>query len=96
MPRITNLEISESLEELQTSLKEQTAIYLSERIQALILIKMGKVDNIRDIESFLGRHYSTIARWIRAYEQKGLGGILEYKRGYRIWRKTPSSKISEF
>ena len=81
MPRIASLEIAESLEELQQSLRGQTATYLSERIQALILIKTGKVDKLKDLEYFLGRDYSTIARWIRVYEEKGLTGILDYKRG---------------
>ena len=80
MPKITDLEIAESLQELQNSLKNQTP-HITERIQALILIKRGRVSNLKEIEDFIGRDYSTIARWLRAYNKKGLPGILEYKRG---------------
>ena len=80
MPRIANLEITESLQELQTFLKKQTASRFTERIQALILIKTGRVQKIQELEIFLGRDYSTIARWIRAYDRKGLKGVLEDKR----------------
>ncbi len=81
MPRITNLEISESLKELQTAMRQENAPYRLERIQALILIKERKVNKIKDIESFIGKDYSTIARWIRVYHQQGLTGILKYRRG---------------
>ncbi len=54
-----------------------------ERIQALILIKERKVNNLKDIESFIGKDYSTIARWIRVYHKQGLTGILKYRRGVR-------------
>ena len=83
MPRITSLEISESLKELQTAMRQENAPYLLERIQALILIKQGKVNNLKDIESFIGKDYSTIARWIRVYHKQGLTGILKYRRGVR-------------
>ena len=87
MPRINKLQISESLQELQAFLRQQTVPHSAERIQALILIKTGKVNKLEDVGTFLGRDTSTIARWFQSYRKNGLTGILEYKRGKKVAKK---------
>lgn len=77
MTGVLKLNISESIEELEQLLAQQTTVMGRERIQALYLLKAGKVRTMTGVAEALGRDISTIFRWFQRYRSWGLEGLLK-------------------
>jgi len=80
MPRQLKLEISESLEYLEKSLRYARSAQQKERLQALWWLKSGQVTQHQQLAERLGRNPSTITRWLQQYRKGGLSALLEVKQ----------------
>jgi putative transposase len=83
MSRVPSCEIAESPEELITFLAAQNTTSGVERLLALYLLKVGKVNTLRDLASVLGKDYTTLFRWLRKYRANGVAGMLTLSQGCR-------------
>lgn len=80
MSRPFQIEISESLEELEKALRYARTASSKERLQMLYWLKSGQVSSRRILAQRLGRDQATITRWVRKYKNEGTKGLLEVKR----------------
>jgi transposase len=51
-----------------------------EKVQALYWLKTKTVDSVSAIAVYLGRHGTTVQRWLASYRQGGLEELLTEKR----------------
>lgn len=72
MAGVFELEITETVDELKTLLKEQTTVFGKERVQALYWLKLGRVETIQQLAIDIGRDRTTLQRWLRQYRQGGM------------------------
>lgn len=68
--------IHESLEDLQTRLRQCRDGRLKWRLQLLILIKQEGVSSRQEAAQRLAQHRNTIGQWLSRYESEGLDGLL--------------------
>jgi len=80
MTRLLQIEISESIEELEKALKYATSGSTKERLQMLYLLKSSQVSSRQVLAKLLGRDKATITRWLRKYKNGGRSGLLEVKQ----------------
>lgn len=73
------LEIAESVEYLEKSMKQARSASQKERLQMLWWVKSGQVSEHQDLATRLGRNPSTITRWLQRYRRDGLRALLEVK-----------------
>ena len=64
-------------EELKESLRKQKDARLKERVQALYLLKMEQVIELKELARIVGRDPSTLYRWFDRYKVGGLASLLE-------------------
>lgn len=79
MARRLKLEITETAEYLQKSLKQAKSGVHKERLQMLWWLKTGLVSEHQALSQMLGRSSATITRWLSGYRQGGLSKLLEVK-----------------
>jgi len=79
MSRPFQVEISESQEELEKSLKYATSASSKERLQMLYWLKTSQVSSRQALAERLGRDKATITRWLRKYKDGGGSSLLEVK-----------------
>ncbi len=61
-------------------MRKQKTASSRERIQALYLLKMGQVNTIQNVAVVVGRVVVTVHRWLKAYTQSGITGLLSTKK----------------
>jgi len=76
MSGIIKIEILESKSELVELLKQEENQEVKERIQALYWLKTKQVESTGAIASLVGRHRTTISRWLSRYRQGGMKSLL--------------------
>ena len=76
MARRLVLEIAESAEYLEKSLKQAKSAAQKERLQMLWWLKTGQVQEHQQLSERLGRAPSSITRWLNKYRQGGLSELL--------------------
>lgn len=79
MARRLVLEIQETAEYLEKSLKQAKTGSQKERLQMLWWLKTGQVRQHQELSDRLGRSPATITRWLKQYRTGGLAGLLEVK-----------------
>lgn len=79
MSRPFHLEISESLEFLEQSLRHARSARQTEKLQMLWWIKSGQVTQHQALGQRLNRNGSTISRWLQQYRNGGLKTLLAQK-----------------
>jgi transposase len=77
MSGLTHIEIQESAEELETLIRQQNNARLKERLQALYMIKNQGI-SVCAIAKILGKHRSTLQRWLADYRETGIETMLEF------------------
>ncbi|MBE9002343.1 transposase [Nostoc sp. LEGE 12447] len=77
MAGVTHIDIQESVEELEALVRQQNNVRLKERLQALYLIKNQGI-SVSAIAKILGKHRSTVQRWLADYRETGIGTMLEF------------------
>lgn len=80
MARQLEIEITESAEYLEKTLKQARSASHKERLQMLWWFKIGQVRSHHELARRLARDPSTITRWLQKYRQQGLSGLLEIKK----------------
>lgn len=73
------LDITETAEYLEKSLKQAKSAAQKERLQMLWWLKTGQVSEHQELSRRLGRAPATITRWLFKYRQGGLPQLLEVK-----------------
>ncbi|MBW4562285.1 MAG: helix-turn-helix domain-containing protein [Mojavia pulchra JT2-VF2] len=79
MARYLKLEITETAEYLEKSLKNAKSASEKERLQMLWWLKTGQVNQHHKLSQLLGRSPASITRWLQQYRQGGLAKLLEVK-----------------
>lgn len=77
MAGVTHIDIQESVEELELLIREQSNPRLKERLQALYMIKNQGI-SVCAIAKILGKHRSTVQRWLADYRESGVERVLEF------------------
>ncbi len=70
------IEIKESTTELLEKLKEARNQEVKERIQSLYWLKTQQVESTSQIAHLIGKHRTTVSRWLSTYRKRGLEGLL--------------------
>lgn len=79
MARRLVIEIAESAEYLEKSLKQAKSGKQKERLQMLWWLKTGQVSEHQELSHRLGRSPASITRWLSQYRSGGLAQLLEVK-----------------
>ena len=79
MARPLRIEIHESIEYLERSLRNARTASQTEKLQMLWWLKSGQVTQHQQLSRRLGRDGSTISRWLQKYRQGGLSELLAQK-----------------
>lgn len=91
MVGVIKIEIAESAQELKRQLNLSQNSEVKERIQVLYWLKTNQLKSTGAIASLIGKHRTTVSRWLTKYRQGGLKGLLEIKKSPgRIPKITPS------
>jgi transposase len=80
MSRPFVLEIAESAEFLEKSLKQSKSGAHKERLQMLWWVKTGQIRYRQELSQRLSRSPATLTRWLKMYRERGLAGLLEEKK----------------
>ncbi|MBE9114883.1 hypothetical protein IQ249_03130 [Lusitaniella coriacea LEGE 07157] len=70
------LNITETSQDLQLLLSQQSQPYLRDKIVALYLLKLGKVKSFSDLAKTIGYDTNIIKHWLQIYSTQGLQGFL--------------------
>ncbi|NEQ24532.1 MAG: hypothetical protein F6K28_36585 [Microcoleus sp. SIO2G3] len=79
MARRLVLEIAQSVEYLEKSLKQAKSAAQKERLQMLWWLKTGQVSQHQHLSERLGRSPASMTRWLQKYRQGGLAELLAIK-----------------
>jgi transposase len=91
MAGVIKIEIAESAPELKKQLNLSQNSEVKERIQVLYWLKTNQVKSTGAIASLIGKHRTTVSRWLSKYRKGGLKGLLEVKKSPgRVPKITPS------
>lgn len=77
MSGVPHIEIHESAEELKDLMHQQRQADDRERIQALYLLKSGPCQQVQQVAKVIGRHRSTVHRWLDFYRTGGVNRLLD-------------------
>ena len=80
MARPFVLEISETAEYLENSLKQAQRGNHKERLLMLWWVKTGQVSQRQELHERLDRSPATVTRWLATYRQGGLSALLTVKK----------------
>lgn len=76
MGKKAQLEIKESVSELEKELRKQGSLSREKRIRCLLFIKTGKFKTRQALAVYLGIHIRTMERWINKYKMAGISQML--------------------
>lgn len=68
--------VTESLEQLEKSLRHARSASQKERLQMLVWLKQGEVNSRNELAQRCHRDKATITRWLRRYRDGGLKALL--------------------
>jgi transposase len=77
MAKNLSINIQESATYLKQLFEQESDARKRERLQALYLLKSGKVTELKQLSAILGRNTSTLYRWFQQYKYQGLNRYLE-------------------
>lgn len=80
MAGICKVKIIETAAELKSLLSQQKTVCGYERVQALYLLKIGRIETVKDLATAIGRDRTTVQRWLRTYRQEGIEALLKINR----------------
>ena len=95
MSRVLKIEISETVEELKKLLNSTNNHKVKERIQMLYWLKSEQAKSENAIANLIGKHRTTISRWLRTYRKGGMNGEYVTFAKERSLHKLFSNKIVE-
>ena len=77
MVKATEVFVRENSEQLKKLMLRQVSVDKKERIQALYLLTTGRCKTITDLSQIIGKHETTIWRWLKLYNNRGLFSLLD-------------------
>jgi transposase len=87
MKKIPN--ISQSVAELESLVRNQKDLARRQRLKALLLLKSNKVNTRSEVADKLEVHRHAVARWLNAYEQGGIKQLITiHKNGRKSGQRT--------
>ena len=90
MARVIKIKITESAPELLEQLKLAQNREVKERIQTLYWLKTKQVQSTGAIAALIGKHRTTVSRWLSRYRTGGLKALLTKGKSTGRPRKIPS------
>jgi len=81
MPKYAQIQITESIEDLQSLLKKEIDHRMKLRIKSLILTKEKKFKRRQDLADYLCIGISTLKRWTKEYQEEGIEFFLTRNTG---------------
>ena len=91
MARTIKIEIIESAPELLEQLKLAQNQEVKERVQTLYWLKTKQVQSTGAIGALIGKHRTTVSRWLSRYRHGGLKALLTQGKKTGRTRKIPSA-----
>lgn len=76
MSGVLKIEIVESEVTLKKLLTQQKSVKTKERVQVLYWLKTNQANSVGHLAAMLGRHPTTISRWLSKYRRGGLKALL--------------------
>ena len=80
MSGIIKIEIVESAAELRELLKAAENREVKQRVQTLYWLKTKQVETTEAIASLIGKHRTTVSRWLSRYRQGGISALLTKRK----------------
>ena len=91
MSGVLKIEISESVETLQQLLSQQKTAKMQQRVQVLYWVKTKQAETVEHLATLVGRHRTTVSRWLSEYRAGGLVQLLNIQTSPGRTRKIPLS-----
>ena len=79
MSGVVRIEIRETIEELTTLMRKEKDVWRHEKLQVLYWLKTQTVDSVLSAALRLGKHRTTIQRWLSSYRKGGIEELLLQK-----------------
>jgi len=79
MSGVVRIELRETTEELTTLMKKEKNVLRPEKLQVLYWLKTKTVDSVLSAAVRLGKHRTTIQRWLSSYRKGGIEELLLQK-----------------
>jgi transposase len=79
MSGVVRIEIRETIEELTTLMRKEKDVLRHEKLQVLYWLKTKTVDSVLSAAVRLGKHRTTIQRWLSSYRKGGIEELLLQK-----------------
>jgi transposase len=70
---------SDTVEALHAAYRAEGAVEVRMRLHGLWLLRGGR--RLSDVADAVGVHYRTVQRWVRWYEQGGVGAVRAHRQG---------------
>ena len=80
MVGVTRLKVQETAAELEALLQKQAHPMLKERLQVLYLLQLPEAMSVSAVAKVIGRHRSSVQRWLSVYGDGGLDRLLEVRQ----------------
>lgn len=71
------IEIRESEKQLLKLLRQEKEPLVKERIQILYWLKTRQVETVNHLGTLIGRHRTTVSRWLGEYRDSGIDGLVK-------------------
>jgi transposase len=76
MAGVTQIQIQETLTELEALIQQESNPKLKERLEVLYLLRLPTPLSVSMIANVIGRHRASVQRWLSDYREDGLKGLL--------------------
>jgi transposase len=87
MSGVIKIEITETAYELKKLLKLTENQETKERVQALYWLKSSQVKTTEEIANLIGKHRTTVSRWLSSYRTGGIKALLTKRKSSGRKRK---------
>ena len=91
MSGVIKIEITETVDELKELLKSTESQGVKERVQVLYWLKSEQVKTIEASANLIGKHRTTVSRWLSSYRTEGIKALLTKGKSSGRKRKLSSS-----
>ena len=89
MSGVIKIHIRESAEQLKALLPQQNTAKTQQRVQILYWLKTQQATTYHELAALVGRHRTTISRWLSQYRQGGLESLLTIRKSPGRTRSIP-------
>ena len=80
MSGVVKINITETEEEIKALLGKVKDVHRHEKLQAIYWLKTQTVETVSSIAVRVGKHRTTVQRWLSTYRQGGMAELLSHKK----------------